>query len=192
MAATNVLQQIEPSNSMQDTEHTIVAAEGRPGFTITLETHPEPALKQQPFREWSISTSPFHEVGAADVGVQDTKFGSREFDRSLPVRTQQLVPNHHLLTNNNRRLLRILQSIVLSKAIKSSLDIERFSIDVETDPEEGASRIALRVYTGNTGAQTLAFWDSLEIELGSWFGRLRTVDRRAVVDTIGLRFHWQV
>ena len=107
-------------------------------------------------------------------------------------RVRQYGKQHHLITQSAKRLLRSLRSIVLSKALKSGLNVDRLTVDIESDPEELTSLIAFRVYIDASAAQAMAFWDSLDIELGRWLAHLGTRDRRTMMERIGLRFHWVV
>lgn len=96
----------------------------------------------------------------------------------------------HLRTARINRLLPSLRAIIVSKALQSGLPIFRPVVDVEADPEEGTSQLVMRVYVDASPAQTLAFWDSLDIELDRWLKRLDHNDGQAVLKDIGLRFHW--
>lgn len=131
---------------------------------------------------------------AAAVESSDTGTLSRVVSRSLP--SYDAVPStwlgryRHLRTARINRLLRSLRAIIVSKASQSGLAIYRPVIDVEADPEEGTSQIVLRVYADASPAQTLAFWDSLDIEMDRWLTRLDHNDVQAMLQDIGLRFHW--
>ena len=141
----------------------------------------------------------------AEVGETSTDVGARAepgaSDRAPSVETdlrlsrprvEPFAANHHLLNPLNTDLLKRLFAIVTSKANRSTFPISRYAVDIESDPDDETSVIALRVYTSASAAQTIAFWDSLEIELGNWLGNLTTIERRAIQNTIGLRFHWSL
>ena len=131
---------------------------------------------------------------AAATGYSDT--GALEFPVSRPLRSYYAPPPkwlgryRHLRTARVRKLLESLPAIILSKAFQSGLAVYRPVIDVEADPEEGTSQIVVRVYVDASPAQTMAFWDSLDIELGRWLTRLDENDSRTVLQDIGIRFHW--
>jgi len=103
---------------------------------------------------------------------------------------KSLTRRHHLLTEETLDLIRRFWAIVLSKASFSELEIQSGGVDVEEDPEERTSQVVLRVYVNASPSQTLAFWDSLDIELSRWFEHLDDRSRQSAMQNIGLRFHW--
>ncbi|HEU0022617.1 MAG TPA: hypothetical protein VFR55_13235 [Dehalococcoidia bacterium] len=98
---------------------------------------------------------------------------------------------HYAIREDIRELLPIFWSIVLSKALQSGMVVTRGTIDVEGDPEERTAQPVLRIYVDATPAQTMAFWDSLGIELDRWLERLDSHRRSIAMNDVGLRFHWK-
>lgn len=126
---------------------------------------------------------------AASVDLKSGPFGEfapAQFVSSIG----WLVKTHPKLTTTVRSLLPILSSIILSKALRSGLKLSGMYVDIESDPEEGTSQVVLRVYTQASAVQTLAFWDSLDIEIARWIEHLSARERKVIVEEIGLRFHW--
>lgn len=129
----------------------------------------------------------------ADAGATLQLPAEKEAEtRSTPLATLKWPRRQHAaLTDKRRRLLEHLWSIVLSKALQGRLEISEGIVDVEEDPDEENVQPVLRIYTAATAVQTLAFWDSLAIELDRWLAQLGPSDRGIVASEIGVRFHWK-
>jgi hypothetical protein len=102
----------------------------------------------------------------------------------------RVIKNHHLLNKSNLSLVERLWSIILSKSLQFGPRVRQGIIDVEEDPEERTNQVVLRVHLEASPAQTMAFWDSLDIELDRWLEHLKPQEQKSVINGIGLRFHW--
>ena len=156
------------------------------GSFTTIWPESEASQRTFPAKEWTATNGGTRSDQSTLEGEQSAK--TKQRTSTPPV--ERLVQNHHFLTPLNTNLLRRLYGIVTSKANKGAFEITRFAVDIEDDPDEETTVIAFRAYANATATQTFAFWDSLEIELGNWFETLKPLERRAIREKIGLRFHW--
>ena len=102
-----------------------------------------------------------------------------------------LVRNHPALTDTIRRIIKLLWTSVLSKALQSNL-VADGAVDVEEFKEEEGSQVVLRVYLEASASQALAFWDGLEVDLDRLMNHLDKRSKQVLVSDIGLRIHWNV
>lgn len=137
----------------------------------------------------STTVSNRNELNVAIPSV-GTPLEGQPGSRAAQPQMKRIIRRHPLLTPAVVSLLQPLRSVVLSKALQASLDVAELGVDVEEDPEERTGQVVLRVYIRASAVQTLAFWDSLEIEMGRWLEHLNDRDRRTLLEDIGLRFHW--
>ena len=83
-----------------------------------------------------------------------------------------------------------LRAIVVSKALQTGFPIGSTCVDIESDADERTTHTVLRVYTGATAPQALAFWNSLGGDLDLWLSSLSGVRQETARDRVGIRFHW--
>jgi hypothetical protein len=137
----------------------------------------------------SMTVSNWNELSVAIPSEERLLEPQAVLQAALP-QVEWIIRRHPLLTPAVVSLLQPLRSVVLSKALQAGLDVARLGVDVEEDPEEKAGQAVFRVYVRASAVQTLAFWDSLDIEMGRWLERLTHRDRRTLLENVGLRFHW--
>ena len=95
-----------------------------------------------------------------------------------------------ILTDSVRKLLRVLWSIVVSRALQGSFPLHSTAVAIFEDPSEDERKALLRVVCRASAAQAIAFWDSLDLDLQAWLRRLNDRDRTTFLTTISLRVHW--
>ncbi|MDP2726107.1 MAG: hypothetical protein Q8P59_01055 [Dehalococcoidia bacterium] len=102
-------------------------------------------------------------------------------------------PTKHdpILTDLVRKLLTTLWAIVVSRALQAHFPLAQTTVSVFHDPTEQESKAILRLTCTASGAQAIAFWDSLEPDLHGWLQTLKENDRTTFISKLGLRVHWQ-
>ncbi len=105
-------------------------------------------------------------------------------------RLEGLGTHDPILTDSVRKLLRVLWSIVVSRALQGSFPLHSTAVSIFEDPSEDERKALLRVVCHASAAQAIAFWDSLDPDLQGWLRRLNDRDRTTFVTTISLRVHW--
>lgn len=161
--------------------------EGQAGFGRMVQSLG--VTEANPLSNVSANVSNWSELTVAIPSVGTPLEGQPASQAAQP-QMKRIIRRHPLLTPAVASLLQPLRSVVLSKALQASLYVAELSVDVEEDPEERTGQVVLRVYVRASAVQTLAFWDSLEIEMGRWLEHLSDPDRRTLLEHIGLRFHW--
>lgn len=132
-------------------------------------------LRQPLFQdqEWLFRT---HENGRVEIVIPKMEW---------------LTKHDPILTDSVRKLLTTLWAIVVSRAVQTRFPLGRTTVSVFQDPTEQERKALLRLTCNASGAQALAFWDSLEPDLQSWLDKLSENDRTTFITKLGLRVHWR-
>ncbi len=95
-----------------------------------------------------------------------------------------------VLTDRVRRLVKVLWTIVVSRALQVGFPLVRTTVSTFEDPTEQECKAVLRLTCNASALQAIAFWDSLEPDLQDWLAKLSEADRATFITKLSLRVHW--
>lgn len=129
---------------------------------------------------------------APNYGLSFTTLTKREEERTDVIpKLEGINANNPAITSTVRNLLRDFWAIVVSKAMQTSLPIDKTSIAVFNDLDEDRTQVVLRVLTGARASQAVAFWEGLDREINEWVSQLNDRNRLIFMRDISLRIHWK-
>lgn len=170
----------------------------QPGLGMQVLAVPAPLLRSQAegprFDDIRVLAVPFAGqdvslTGASTPQSPETAYGQRALQHyAYPPGIDQ---KHAVMTSTVKGLLRVLWSIVVSRALQVGFPMTEAKVCVVHDPEDERDWAVLRVFASVNVVQALAFWDSLEPDLQEWLGGLTEHERTTFLSRMSMRIHWR-
>lgn len=150
----------------------------------------------------SFIESQIIDIGGVPFQTQPTTLIGQILNPAMPNRRQSRryadipilegidTPNS-AVTSRIKHLTQMFWAIVVSKAIQTSLPVERTTVSVFNDTTEERKQVVLKLFTNATSSQVIGFWKGLESDIQNWIDRLDNPSRATFLRCISLRIHWK-